>query len=245
VRYWAIRDPRETTRPENETSKRSVVHYDTTLSLASGVIARDCARIGTNPLATAGTDHNIKDPSRSEGATMGWSGRAFVGPSRTLKWTGRTFAERKATIGRRQNPFAERRATIGRRQNPFAERKATIGRRQNPFAERRATIGRTSMAGDCQVRLCGRAEKEIWKSTSIAAKEIGLLQIVQGEGFAKNGEDFEVEGLRAWLPNSSSRTGFTLLWSNKHKSMRTGDTQGDALGRFVVPFQGGMADRAA
>ncbi len=65
-------------------------------------------------------------------------------------------------------------------------------------------LARGLVAGDCQVRLCGSARKKSLESARIGATKIGLVQIVIGEGFGKNGEDFEVVGLRAGLPTSNS-----------------------------------------
>jgi hypothetical protein len=172
-------------------------------------------------------DQTAVRPFYSWAGVHGMRRRDWDGAASLRGLMGLTFAERKATLGFRRGALARettRRITCSRELmgRTFAERKATIGRRQNPFAERRATMGRTSMAGDCQVRLCGRAEKVFSKSARIAAKKIGLVQIVLGEGFTKNGEHFEVVGLRAGLPTSSSRTEFILLWLLKHKSKRTG-----------------------
>ena len=75
--------------------------------------------------------------------------------------------------------------------------------------------------------------KKSFESALIGAQKIGLVQIVLSEGFTKNGEDFEVVGLRAGLPNRSSRTEFTLIWPLKHKSMRTGAMLCAPLGLLV------------
>jgi hypothetical protein len=83
-------------------------------------------------------------------------------------------------------------------------------------------MGWSFLAGDCQVRLCGRAGKESFESAPIDAKEIGHVQIVLGEGFAKSGEDFEVVGLRGRPSNLIITWEFILLWPLKHKSKRTG-----------------------
>jgi hypothetical protein len=67
---------------------------------------------------------------------------------------------------------------------------------------------------NCQVRLCGRAGKKSFESGPIDAKEIGLVQIVLGEGTRKNGEDFEVEGLRGRASNLIIKNGlYTVMAS--------------------------------
>jgi hypothetical protein len=97
---------------------------------------------------------------------------------------------------------------------------------------RRRTIDQAVVV-DCQVRLCGRAAKKSFEPARIGAQEIGLVQIVLSEGFTKNGEDFEVVGLRVGLPTLSSRMEFILLWFLKHKVKRTGAMRCAPLGRSV------------
>ncbi len=79
----------------------------------------------------------------------------------------------------------------------------------------------------------GGAGKESFESAPIDAKEIGLVQIVLCEGFAKSGEDFEVVGLRGRPSNLIITWEFILLWPLRHKLMRTGAMRCALPARFL------------